>query len=112
MSVRPIFRCQFCESAPDADTQASLEQQLRAELFVEYLDAPPSNWLTWPGRGLFGPTRYACPEHRGELEGYLRAHYGSIGPFPWERGPHRRYAPSPARSHGPRVIGPHVGWTL
>lgn len=110
MPVKPIFRCQFCDAQPDGETQASLESQLLAELFGEYLDAAPSNWLTWTGRGPLGPVRYACPDHRGDLAAYLRTHYGSIGPHPWKRGPYRRYAPPPPRSPWSKVIGPHTGW--
>ena len=64
------------------------------------------------GGGPFGPIRYACPKHRPELVVYLRVHYGSIGPHPWKRGPYRRYAPPPAESHGPKIIGPHSGWGM
>ncbi len=110
--VKLIFRCQFCDAVPDAPTQVSLERQLGAELFGEYLDGPPSGWLTWTGRGIFGPKRHACPEHRGRLEEYLRLHYGSVGPHPWKRGPHRRFSPAPQGSDGARVIGRHLGWTL
>jgi hypothetical protein len=108
--VKAIFRCQFCDAAPDAPTHTNLVRQLRAELFGEYIDAAPSNWLTWTGHGPFGPVRYACPRHRGQLVSYLRIHYGAIGPHPWKRGPYRRFAPPPARSHGPPVIGPVTGW--
>ena len=54
--VRVIFRCQFCAAVPDAETQRSLERQLRELVCGEYLDALPGRWLVWHGRGPFGPT--------------------------------------------------------
>ena len=42
--------------------------------------------LAWP-RAL-GPTRYACPEHRGDLTAYLREHYGTLGWQPWKMPPY------------------------
>jgi hypothetical protein len=86
--VRVIFRCQFCAAQPDADTQRSLERQLRELAFGEYLDALPGRWLVWQGRGPLGPIRYACADHRGELTAYLRVHYGSIGWHPWKMPPY------------------------
>jgi len=59
-------------------------------LFGQYVDAEPGRWLTWHGRGLLGPTRYACQQHRGELTAYLRHHYGTIGSHPWKMGPYPR----------------------
>lgn len=88
MPVRVVFRCQFCAAAPDAATQRSLERQLRELVCGEYLDALPGRWLVWHGRGPFGPTRYACPEHRGELTAYLRVHYGTLGWHPWKMPPY------------------------
>jgi hypothetical protein len=88
MAVRVIFRCQFCSAQPDAETQRALEGQLRELAFGEYLDALPGRWLVWHGRGPFGPHRYACAEHRGELTAYLREHYGSIGKHPWKMPPY------------------------
>ena len=52
--------------------------------------ALPGRWLVWHGRGPFGPIRYACPDHRGDLTAYLREHYGSIGWHPWKMPPYPR----------------------
>ena len=62
---------------PDAETQRSLERGLRELVFGEYLEAA-ERWLVWHGRGPLGPTRYACPAHRGDLVAYVREHYGTI----------------------------------
>ena len=86
--VRVIFRCEFCGAEPDAETQLTLEHQLRELVFGEYLDAPPGRWLAWQGGGPLGPRRYACSNHRGELTAYLREHYGSIAPHPWKMPPY------------------------
>ena len=83
-----IFRCQFCAAVPDPETQQSLERQLRELVCGEYLDALPGRWLVWHGRGPFGPTRYACAEHRGDLTAYLREHYGTLGWQPWKMPPY------------------------
>jgi hypothetical protein len=88
MPVAVVFRCQFCEARPDAETQADLQRQLLDLRHGEYVDAEPGRWLTWYGMGLFGPTRYACGEHRGELKAFLREHYGTLGWHPWAMGPH------------------------
>ncbi|MDQ3849276.1 MAG: hypothetical protein M3296_01490 [Actinomycetota bacterium] len=88
MPVRVIFRCQFCDAQPDPLTQLSLESQLQELVFGQYLDAPPGPWLVWHGRGIYGPVRYACPEHRGDLTAHLRHHYGTIGWHPWKRPPY------------------------
>ena len=88
MSVRVIFRCDFCSAVPDPATQRALERQLRELTFGQYLDAPPGRWLAWHGGGPLGPRRYACAEHRGELTAYLREHYGTIAPNPWKRPPY------------------------
>ena len=56
--------------------------------FGEYVDADPGNWLTWSGRGIYGRTRYACGEHRGDLKADLRETYGTVGRHPWAKGPH------------------------
>lgn len=90
MPVKLVFRCQFCEARPDPETQAELERQAQDMLFGIYVDAEPARWLTWHGRGPLGPTRHACPEHRGELTAYLRHHYGSVGWHPWKMGPYPR----------------------
>jgi len=88
MSVRLIFRCQFCNAQPDPLTQISLEGTIREIAWGQYLDAMPERWLVWHGRGLYGPPRYACPVHRGDLTAYLRAHYGTVGWHPWKRPPY------------------------
>jgi hypothetical protein len=79
---------------PDPLTQRCLEEQLQEFLFGEYLDAAPERWLIWHGRGIFGPTRYACPDHRGDLKADLREHYGTLGWHPWAMGPHRLSTPT------------------
>ena len=89
MSARFIFRCQFCDAQPDPLTQLSLERTVVEITFGTYVDAMPERWLVWHGHGPYGPTRYACAEHRGNLVAYLREHYGAIGPHPWKRPPYR-----------------------
>ncbi len=101
MPVRVIFRCQFCADEPGPETQRSLERQLREYVCGEYLDAMPDRWLVWHGHGPFGPTRYACPDHRGELTAYLREHYGALGEQPWKRPP---YETSRRTAHTDRAI--------
>jgi len=88
MSVKLIFRCQFCSAQPDPLTQVSLESTVRRVVWGQYLDAMPGKWLVWHGRGLYGPPRYACPVHRGDLTAYLREHYGTVGWHPWKRPPY------------------------
>ena len=88
MPVRVVFRCDFCSAVPDPETRASLERQLLDLRSGEYVDAEPGRWLTWHGRGIYGPTRYACGEHRGELKAVLREHYGTVGDRVWAMGPH------------------------
>jgi hypothetical protein len=91
MPVRLIFRCEFCQAHPDPDTQAALEHQMLDLRHGEYVDAgegPPAPWLTWHGRGMYGPHRYACGTHRGELKAEIREQYGTLGWHPWARGPH------------------------
>lgn len=88
MPVRVVFSCQFCGARPDAETEANLVRQLLDLRHGEYLDAEPGNWLTWHGNGLYGPTRYACGTHRGDLKAEVREHYGTIGWHPWAKGPH------------------------
>lgn len=88
MPVAVVFRCEVCEARPDAETQASLELQLLDIRCGEYLDMEPGNWLVWHGRGPYGPTRYVCGNHRGELKATVREHYGTFGKGPWAMGPH------------------------
>ncbi len=86
--VSVVFTCDVCGRRPDPETQASLQRQLLDLRHGEYVDADPGRWLTWHGRGIYGPTRYACGEHRGELKALLREEYGTVGPRPWDKGPH------------------------
>ena len=88
MPVRVIFRCEFCDAAPDPETQRTLERQIRELIFGEYLEVPPGRWLAWQGGGPLGPRRFACPQHRGELTAFLREHYGSLAPHPWKMPPY------------------------
>jgi len=88
MSVRLIFRCQFCDAQADAMTQLSLEQAMRENTWGAYQDALPGRWLVFHGRGLYGSARYACPDHRGDLVAYLREHFGTIGSHVWKRPPY------------------------
>jgi hypothetical protein len=83
-----IFRCQFCSEQPDPLTQLRLQGAMREFVWGAYQNALPGRWLIWHGRGLYGPARYACPEHRGDLVAYLREHYGTIGFHPWKRPPY------------------------
>ena len=88
MPVRVIFRCETCGCSPDPETHADLLRQLLDLRHGEYVDAEPGRWLTWHGRGIYGPTRYACGRHRGELKAFVREEYGTVGPRPWDKGPH------------------------
>ena len=83
-----VFRCEICGASPDAETYEALRRQMLDLRHGEYVDAEPGRWLTWHGRGLYGRTRYACGDHRGELKAELREHYGTLGPHPWAKGPH------------------------
>jgi hypothetical protein len=88
MSVKVVFRCEICACAPGADTQRSLERQLLDLRHGEYVDAEPERWLSWHGRGIYGPNRYSCGNHRGELKALIREEYGMLGWHPWAKGPH------------------------
>ncbi len=88
MPVAVVFRCEVCRSVPDADTQRALERQMLDLRHGEYVDADPGGWLTWHGRGIYGPHRYACGEHRDELKATVRRCYGTLGWHPWAPGPH------------------------
>jgi hypothetical protein len=83
MPTSVVFRCEICGARPDPDTQVALEQQLLDLRHGEYVDADPGRWLTWHGRGIYGPHRYACGDHRGELKAVIREQYGTLG---WHRG--------------------------
>jgi hypothetical protein len=91
MTVNVVFRCEICGARPDSETQRALEQQLLDLRHGEYVDAgpgPPAPWLTWHGRGMYGPHRYACGVHRGELKAEIREQYGTLGWHPWAKDPH------------------------
>jgi len=88
MPMRFIFRCQFCAECPDPLTQMALESAMRQFTWGAYQDALPGKWLVWHGRGLYGPARYACADHRGDLVAFLRKHYGTLGFHPWKRPPY------------------------
>ena len=81
MAIRFIFRCQFCDATPDPLTQLSLVTAMRESTWGAYQDALPGRWLIFHARGLYGPARYACPEHRGDLVAYLREHYQAESDF-------------------------------
>lgn len=114
MPTRVIFRCQFCDSLPSPQAQRGLERQLRELVFGEYLDVDPGGWLVWHGHGPLGPTRYACPEHRGDLTAFVREQYGTIAPHPWKRPPYpttRRSADTErAIAHGGLSAMPKWGY--
>ena len=95
MPARLIFRCQFCDAVPDDATHASLVEQLRAQLFGEYLEAMPGAWLTLTGNGVCGPTRYACFDHQDDLMRYVRKHYGTVA---WKRSAPARSRATPHRA--------------
>lgn len=95
MSVRFIFRCQFCDKQPDPLTHLSLTTAMRESTWGAYQDALPGRWLMFHGRGLYGPVRYACAEHRGDLVVHLREHYGTVGFHVWKRPPYPRASPTP-----------------
>ena len=97
MPVGVRFRCQFCDRRPDPLTQVSLEKTMRGSAFGMYVDAMPEKWLVWSGRGPYGPTRYACADHRGDLVAYLREHYGTLGPHAWARPPYATELPAEDR---------------
>jgi len=103
MSVRYIFRCQFCAAQPDPLTQLSLQATIRECTWGAYQNALPGRWLVWHGKGLYGPTRYACEEHRGDLVAYLREHYGTIGFHPWKRPPYPSSLASGDTDHAWRI---------
>jgi hypothetical protein len=86
--VKVVFRCEVCGRAPGAETQRNLERQLLDLRHGEYVDVEPERWLIWHGQGIYGPTRYACGDHRGELKAAIREQYGTLGWHPWAMGPH------------------------
>ena len=96
--ARLRFRCQFCGAVPDAATHASLVEQVRAQLFGEYLEAMPGAWLTWTGHGVCGPARYACFDHQNDLMRYVRKHYGTVA---WNA-KRTRAVPAPRAARAPK----------
>ena len=88
MPVAVVFRCEICGCRPGAETQLGLERQLLDLRHGEYVDVEPEHWLVWHGRGIYGPMRYACGAHRGELKASLRELYGTLGWHPWAMDPH------------------------
>jgi hypothetical protein len=111
VSVRFIFRCQFCDAQPDPLTQLSLQEAMRQFVWGAYQNALPGRWLVWHGRGLYGPARYACPEHRGDLVSYLREHYGTIGFHPWKRPPYPNSLASDDTDHAWQVSTRRQRWS-
>jgi hypothetical protein len=88
ISVRVLFHCEYCYSLPDPETQRTLENQLQAPRFDEYLDALPGGWLIWNAGSALGSKRYACPEHRAALRDCVRTHNGSSYPGVWPAQPY------------------------
>ena len=86
----------------------------REILSAQYLDAEPGHWIVWSGGGIFGRTRYACAEHRGDLVAHLRKHYGNIGWQPWAKGPYKRFVKTgdPARARKQRRMAEARGGGL
>ena len=89
MPIRMIYRCKFCDAVPDVATQEGIEFSMAHPVFGEFRDASPARWLLWFGKGLYGTSLVACPEHRGELVAYLRETYGTVGWHPWKMGPYQ-----------------------
>jgi len=81
--TRLVFRCEFCRREATGDAERSLVAQLQDLRAGEYSDA--DDWLVWHGRGIWGPTRYACAEHRIALRDEIRKHYGTLGWHPHAR---------------------------
>jgi hypothetical protein len=99
MPTRSVFRCQFCDAAPDHGTWRSLQGQVTERMFGEYLDAFPGRWLVWNGGGPLGPRRYACRKHRGDLVAYLRYHYATVAAQVWKMPPYEQRWPDEKRPH-------------
>jgi hypothetical protein len=85
MPSRFVFRCDFCDVEPDEETHRNLTSQLAELRSGEFVNMPPGGWLVWHGKGIYGPTRYACGEHRVALRTFVREHYGTIGWHPHAR---------------------------
>lgn len=108
MPIRLIFRCHYCDAVPDDEVQATLRRYLQHLRHGEFLDAAPRGWMLWSGRGMYGPPKYACPQHRGELVAGIREDYGTLGWHPWKMGPY----PDRERHEGlasPRFVGKLAG---
>jgi hypothetical protein len=117
-----VFRSHFRGLAPDPELEHSLTGQPQALGFREYVDASPGDWQVWPGRGPYGPTRYACTEHRVGRRDFVRRRYGVIGWHPHARvlgdlpprggvalyGGRRRDARPPLANHG--RVEPSLGF--
>ena len=102
---------------PDPPTRRALEAQLQELLFGTYLDADPGHWLVWHGGGLYGRTRYACGDHRGELKARSASTTAASGPIRgrWGRTPSRSCdaARITAQAGRPRlVLAPRWGPTV
>jgi hypothetical protein len=111
VSVRFIFRCQFCDAQPDPLTQIALQGAMRQIVWGAYQNAVPGRWLVWHGRGLYGPARYACEDHRGDLVAFLREHYGTLGPHPWKRPPYPNSLESADTDHAWNVATRRQRWS-
>src|SRR3954470_16249048 len=88
MSVRFVFRCQFCDAQPDSLTQMSLEKAMRENTWGAYQDALPGKWLVFHGRGLYGPPPYACPDHRSDLAPHPPPHCAGVVCQLWKPPPY------------------------
>ena len=89
MSVKVVFSVRDLRMPPRA------RRRRRASSASCSTCATASTWTrsrsagsSWHGRGIYGPTRYACGNHRGELKALLREEYGMLGWHPWAKGPH------------------------
>jgi hypothetical protein len=71
MPIAVVFRCEICGRRPGPETQLALERQLLDLRHGEYVDAEPERWLSWHGRGIYGPTRYACGGAPRRAEGVV-----------------------------------------
>ena len=98
MPVPPRLPLSVLRSPARSADPVSLEQTVAEVVWGAYLDAMPEHWLVWHGKGLYGPTRYACPDHRGDLVAFLREHYGTIGWHPWKRPPYPTTCATPTPS--------------
>ena len=93
MAVRVLFGCEYCDARPDADTQRTLQGQLRDRSCGAYYDAQPGGWLIWTAGGALGRRRYACHAHRVELTDDLQRHYRALHPGVVAGGPYAQLWP-------------------